>query len=167
MLCIIVAVAENNCIGSDNSLPWHIPQDLARFRELTMGKTVIMGAKTYLSLKRPLKGREMIVLTSDISRYKPVSGVTFHTNAEEIFMVYKNRRDEAFVIGGAEIYKIALPLCDKLYITEILAAFDGDTFFPEINQAEFETESASDVLTDKGSGVRFRYAVKHRRGTVL
>src|SRR5262245_41471215 len=126
---IIVAVAENGVIGRDGTLPWHLPDDLKRFRQLTMGHAVVMGRKTWESIGRPLPGRQMIVVTRQAD-YHP-HGVHVAASLDDALQTARAAGDdEAFVIGGAEIYRHALPLADRLYLTRIHATVEGDTLLP-------------------------------------
>ncbi len=138
---LIVAIAENRVIGKDNDLIWHLPADMAYFKETTLGKPVIMGRKNYLSIPqkfRPLPKRPNIVVTRNKSFTD--EGIDVCYSVEEAIELAKTKsEDEIFIIGGGEIYRYALEnkLCDKLYITEIQQSFDGDTFFPELNKDEW------------------------------
>ena len=130
-LSLIVAITKNNVIGKDNQMPWHLPADLAWFRKNTTGKPVIMGRKTFESIGRPLPKRTNNVLSSppyvsegDIRKENYDSAVDFVKEFDEIML-----------IGGGELFKQYLPKADKLYLTQIQADIDGDTFFPEINWA--------------------------------
>lgn len=132
MLSIIVAKAQNNIIGKDNKLLWHIPEDLKRFKDLTTGHTIIMGRKTFESLGRVLPNRKHIVFTQNSD---------FKVNDENVKIVhsmleiqeYIENKEENFVIGGAMIYNLLMPYVNKMYITEIHKDFEGDTVFPKIN----------------------------------
>lgn len=129
---LIVAQASNRCIGKDGGLPWHIPEDLKHFRQCTMGKTVLMGRKTWESLPekyRPLPGRKNVVITRDAS-FKAEGAILFH-DLEEALKTLKD--DDIWVIGGAEIFKYCLPFAQKIELTQIDIPYDGDTFFPEIS----------------------------------
>lgn len=137
MLSIIVAKSKNNVIGKDNKLIWNIPDDLKRFKKLTTNHTIIMGRKTFESLGRVLPNRKHIVLTNDKNYTVDNPNVQIIHNAEELSK-YEEDNQEHFVIGGAIIYKLLLPKCNKLYITEIEQEFEGDTFFPEIKQDEWK-----------------------------
>ncbi|WP_428036925.1 dihydrofolate reductase [Amphritea sp.] len=133
-LAIIVAQAENRVIGINNNLPWHLPEDLRYFKQVTMGKPIIMGRKTFESIGRPLPGRTNIVVSRDTS-YQPdnvkvVDSLQAARDlAESICMI--DGCDEAMVIGGAQIYEQALPLVDRLYLTQVHAEVAGDAWFPE------------------------------------
>lgn len=135
-ITIIVAIAENNAIGKNNDLLWHISGDLKRFKEITTGHTVVMGRKTYLSLpKRPLPNRRSIVISDIPNECIPdVEVVDSIENAVEIF----DNDKENFIIGGGMIYRQFLPLANKLYLTVVHKKYDADVFFPEINYDEWE-----------------------------
>lgn len=140
LLSLIVAKAENGCIGRDNKLPWYLPNDLKYFRQVTMGKPVIMGRRTWESLKKPLPGRTNIV----ISRQKDyqANGVKVVPGLNEAITLAENiceieGCEEAVVIGGALIYAESLSLVDRLYVTEVHAEVAGDTFFPAYDKKKF------------------------------
>lgn len=140
-LSIIVAAAENNVIGTDNKLPWHLPEDLKYFKAVTMGKPILMGRKTYESIGRPLPGRTNIVITRQ-SDWSAEGVQVVHTLAEaralaeEVALI--DGVDEMVVIGGAEIYAQALPACDQLYLTRVHADVEGDATFPAIDAQEWK-----------------------------
>jgi dihydrofolate reductase len=135
-ISIIVAIAENNGIGKNNQLLWHIPSDLRRFKHITLGHTVIMGKNTFLSLPRgPLKDRRNIVISNNPTDKFDGCETVFSMN-EALDKCDAN--NENFVIGGASIYRQFLPLADRLYLTRIDHSFDADTFFPEINPGDWE-----------------------------
>ena len=128
---IIVAQSQNRVIGINNTLPWHLPADLKRFKEITMGHHMIMGRKTYESIGKPLPGRTSIVITRDKSLH--FEGCTMaHSLAEAFEIAERNGETEAFVIGGADLIKQSIDLCDKLYLTTIHQDFAGDTFLDEL-----------------------------------
>jgi dihydrofolate reductase len=159
VLTVIAAIARNGVIGLGNRLPWHLPADLRHFRALTTGRTVIMGRKTWESLPekfRPLPGRRNIVVTRN-GAY-PAEGATVVTSLPAALAASQD--DEAFVIGGAELYAAALPLADRLQLTEIDATFDGDTHFPAIDPGAWR-ETARAAQHDEAG---FDYAfVTYRR----
>jgi dihydrofolate reductase len=146
MLSILVAADEANGIGKNNQLIWHIPDDLKRFKALTMGRKIIMGRKTYDSIGRPLPGRDNIVVSRQHDLQLP--GCTVVQTLEQA-MALTLPDEEAFVIGGSEIYRQLLPLCKRLYLTRVFSSNDADAFFPEIDDSwliekispRFETES--------------------------
>lgn len=144
MLSIIVAVANNNVIGKNNTLIWHLPEDLKRFKKLTTGHTIIMGRKTFESLGRVLPNRKHIVLSTN-KEYK-----IDNENVEVIYNIsdlekYQNDQEEHFIIGGAKIYSLLLPYAEKMYITKINENFEGDVYFPSINEDEWK-----EVFKEKG-----------------
>lgn len=136
ILSLIVATTKNNVIGKDNQMPWHLPADLAWFRKNTTGKPVIMGRKTFESIGRPLPKRTNIVLSRTPYEHE---GVIWKANFESAVDFVKEF-NEIMLIGGGELFKQYLPKADKLYLTQIQADIDGDTFFPEINWAEWNIE---------------------------
>lgn len=130
---IIVAIDEKRGIGLDNHLPWHLPSDLQHFKKTTLGHHLIMGRKTFLSLGTPLPKRTNIVLTQN-PFYKPLADVVIAHSLEEAFLIAKNKGEtEAFIIGGATIYRQSLPLADRLYLTLVHTQTKADVFFPEIS----------------------------------
>ena len=134
MISLIVAKSENNVIGNKGRIPWHIPNDLKRFKELTTNNIVIMGRKTFESLPekyRPLPNRINIILSKDKS-YKPKCCMVFD-NIKKALKKAGNDK-EIFIIGGGEIYKEGLKYANKVYITEVDGDFDGDTYFPKLNK---------------------------------
>ena len=141
IISIVVAIAENNAIGKENKLLWHLPADLKHFREVTTGHTIIMGRKTYDSVGKPLPNRRNIVITRKSGLEIP--GVEVVHTLEEA-LVLCDEDEEVFIGGGAEIYKMAMSLTDKIYLTVVKGIFDADTFFPEIDPNNWEeTESIS------------------------
>ncbi|WP_363291683.1 dihydrofolate reductase [uncultured Rikenella sp.] len=137
ILSIIVAVAENDIIGSAGRMPWHISEDLRRFRRITTGHPVVMGRKTFESLGgKPLPGRTNIVVSRNPDFAVP-EGVFVAGSLEAAVAKYRDTAEEVFVIGGGEIYRQAMPIADKLYLTRIAASPEGDTRFPEIVSEEW------------------------------
>jgi len=130
IISIIVAMDKNNLIGKKDRIPWHIPSELKRFRDLTMGKPIIMGRKTHESIGKILDGRDNIVLTTN-KKYTH-DGVIIYHDLRSIFQDYSSH-EELFIIGGSEIYQLAFPFAKKLYITYVQGEFDGDTWFPEFS----------------------------------
>ncbi len=134
-LSAVVAVARNGVIGRGNALPWKLRSDLQRFKRLTMGHTLLMGRKTYESIGRPLPGRKTIVLSRNKDTIIEGAIVVPSIDAAlELLPIGSN----AFVVGGAEIYRSAMPLIDNLYLTRVLADIDGDAFFRDWPESEFE-----------------------------
>lgn len=161
MVNIIVAEADNGAIGKDNSLLWHIREDLKYFKKVTMGCPVIMGRRTFESIGRPLPGRQNIVVSKSGIHALP-EGVLPAGSLEEA--VSKAEGDEMFVIGGGQIYRQALPLADRLYVTEVhVTVEDADTFFPEIDAGQWEEESRTAPQTDAESGIEYEFVVYRRK----
>lgn len=139
-LILVVAVAENGVIGRDNQLLWRLRTDLKRFRELTMAKPMIMGRKTFDSIGKPLPGRETIVLTRDTGFSVPGVHVVHRWDeavAKGEELAGSMGADAVAVVGGAEIYRIALPYVQTIYLTEVAAATEGDAFFPPVDRSQF------------------------------
>jgi dihydrofolate reductase len=135
-ISLIVAVDENNGIGINNQLLWHLPADLAHFKQLTLGKPIIMGKNTYLSIGRPLPKRTNIVITHDKT---PIQGVIISDDIRHILTSLENEA-EIMVIGGASIYRACMPLASKIYLTKVHHCFAADTFFPTLtNDWEVKT----------------------------
>jgi len=159
-IAIIAAMASNRVIGKRGALPWHLPEDLKRFKELTTGHPVIMGRKTFESivavLGKPLPDRRSIVVTRS-ARYASPGCEVAATLAGAIHMA---GAQTAFVIGGAEIYALALPLADNLYLTEIDARFDGDAWFPDFDRSEWLETAREKRISTSGLGYSF---VSYRR----
>lgn len=136
IISLVVAAAQNNVIGKNNQLLWHLPNDMRFFKNTTWAMPVIMGRKTFESIgKKPLKGRFNIVVTRS-NNVKPESGEIFLVSSldEAVKKAEETDCKEVFVIGGGEIYKEILPKADKVYLTRVHSKFDGDTFFPELDK---------------------------------
>jgi len=131
---IIVALSENHVIGSGNQLPWKLSGDLKRVKALTMGHHLIMGRKTYESIGRPLPGRTNVIITRN-NAYAPEGCVVVNSLSEALFVAKDD--PEVFVFGGGEIFREALPLVSKIYLTHVHCTIDGDTHFPELNLSEW------------------------------
>jgi len=146
-LSIIVAVAENGVIGNANALPWRLPDDLKRFKALTLGKPVVMGRKTYDSIGRPLPGRTNIVVSRQSGLQ--IAGCIV-VNCVDAAMAAAGSADEIMLIGGAELYCRALPAVNKIYLTRVHANVPGDTFFPELDSRQWhETPVASHPVDER------------------
>ena len=162
MLSIIVAIAKNNVIGKDNKLIWHLPEDLKRFKRLTTGHTIIMGRKTFESLGRVLPNRKHIVLCNDAEMNIDDENVEVIDSIDKIEK-YENSEEENFVIGGASIYKLLLPKASKLYITKINQEFDGDVYFPEIDENEWKIVEREQGIKDEKNPYDYEYITYVRR----
>ena len=156
--CIIVAVADNWGIGVKNALPWHISEDLQYFKAVTRGYPVIMGRSTYFSIGRPLPGRKNIVLNLGGDPIPEVSCV--YSFDEAYAEAAATGKDKCFIIGGASVYRAALPDMDRLYITHVHTEVkDADVFFPEIDPEVWERISTSETHTDPETGFEFEFVV--------
>lgn len=132
-ISIIVAAAQNRAIGRNNKLLWHIPEDLKRFRKLTLGHPVIMGQKTFESIGRPLPKRTNIVLSKN--RYFLAHGcIVCHSFNQAVKIAKQKDNQEIFIIGGGEVYRQAIGIADKLYLTLVQGSYEADTFFPDYSQ---------------------------------
>lgn len=158
MISLIVAHDLNKVIGVDNAMPWHLPEELAYFKKMTMGKAMIMGRKTYDSIGRPLPGRQTIVVTRNQAFDE--EGVIVVHQLEEGIKKAKEYADEAMIIGGAEIFELSLEFADRLYITLIDEAFKGDTFFPEYTD-DWKVISTSEEQVSK-NGTSYTYLIYER-----
>ena len=152
-------MSSNRVIGVNNTLPWHLSEDLKHFKSLTTGHTIIMGRKTYESIGRPLPNRRNIVISRNSNT--SYEGVEVVHSLEDAFSISTNDK-EVFVIGGSNIYEQALSFVDKLYITEIKKSFLGDAFFPEINKQIWIEYSRDDHVTNDGLEFSF---VKYQKNT--
>ena len=135
MITIIAAVAENNALGKDNTLVWHLPDDFKRFKQLTTGHYIIMGRKTFESFPKPLPNRTHIIVTRQ-KNYAPEGCIVVHSIEAGISKCPKD--EEVFIIGGGEIYKQSLPFTDKIELTCVHGNVEADTYFPEINYNDWE-----------------------------
>ena len=142
-LAMIVAMAKNNVIGLDNDMPWHLPADLKRFKATTLGNPIIMGRRTYESIGRPLPGRLNIVLSRDTDL--EIDGCTVVNSLEEALRTAKeanstsdNPKEEIFIVGGSHLYNKFISEIDTLYLTQIDAEIEGDTFFPDYTKYNWQ-----------------------------
>ncbi|TNH03654.1 type 3 dihydrofolate reductase [Testudinibacter sp. TR-2022] len=158
-ISLIVAFTQNRVIGRDNQMPWHLPRDLAWFKRNTLNKPVIMGRKTFESIGRPLPNRTNIVL----SRQPFVSdGVQWADSLQTALGLCK-KADEVMIIGGGELFKQSLPLADKLYLTEIQTALDGDTFFPVLDLNDWHIVEDELVTADDKNAYACRFLILKRK----
>jgi len=157
-LYLIAAVAANGVIGADGALPWQLPEDLKHFKRMTQGHAVIMGRRTWESIGRPLPGRRNVVVTRQTAFAVP--GASVAASLQDALALCRDQ-DVVFVIGGAELYRAALPLADGLLLTEIQRDFDGDTRFPEYDRSRWrQAERERHVAAD---GMRFDFVRYVRR----
>ena len=156
MLSIIAAIANNNVIGKDNGLIWHLPEDLKRFKKLTTGHTIIMGRKTFESLGRVLPNRKHIVLCKSGKLQIKNENVEIVTDIEQLKPNIKSK-EENFVIGGASIYQLLIPYANKMYITKIHHSFEGDTFFPKIDEAQWKIVAKEKGIKNEENPYEYEY----------
>lgn len=165
LISIIVAVSENNVIGRNNDLPWHLPADMKYFKNTTLGHCVVMGRKNYDSIPlkyRPLQGRINIVVTRNKNFH--AAGVVAAGSIEEAIDYAKNKNEsECFIIGGGEVFSQSLKYCDKVYLTRIHHSFDGDVFFPELPLHEWKEVSRIENKADEKNILPFSFLVYERK----
>ena len=166
IISLIAAVAENNVIGKNNTLPWHLPADMKYFRDTTMGHSVIMGRRNYDSIPlkyRPLDGRTNIVVTRQKSFQADgcivVNSVEEALNAADRIPPLGGGGAEVFIIGGADIYRQTIDIADKIYYTKIHHIFDGDAFFPRIDSSKWKMTSEKVVNPDEKNKFSFSFCV--------
>jgi len=165
-LSLICAMDENMVIGRNNSLPWHLPEDLKYFKRTTMGKSIIMGRKTYESIGRPLPGRTNIIVTRsrdyEVENARVVDCLTDAIELAETIS-FIDGSEEAFIIGGAELYKHALPFVDRMHLTMVHSEVDGDTYFPDFDVEEWEEVSKEHFDADESNPYDYSICVLQRR----
>ena len=160
ILSCIVAVAENGVIGRDNGLPWRLSADLKRFKQITTGHTLIMGRKTFESIGKPLPNRTSVVLTRDRG-YEHAGAVVVHSLNEALERC--RGEQEVFVIGGAEVFREALPRVQRLYLTRVLAEVEGDALFPVNEFSDWEQVEQASLPADEKNEYATSYEVYVRR----
>lgn len=158
MISIVVAMDKNRVIGKNNQLPWHLPADLAYFKSVTMGHAMVMGRKTYEAIGRPLPGRKNIILTKN--RHYEADGCIIIHSVQEVLETFAD--EPLDVIGGAQIISQFLPFTKKLYITKIEESFEGDVFFPKINEKEWNLVSKKQGVTDEKNPYLYYFLVYER-----
>jgi dihydrofolate reductase len=160
LVSLIVAAAANDVIGVDNRLPWHLPQDLRRFRAITLGKPIVMGRRTHESIGRPLPGRRNIVLSRRpgyaAEGCEAVAGL-------DAALALAGDAEEVMVIGGAALYREALPLAGRIYLTRLHRAFVGDTRFPSLDNADWRAVQREDFPADGERELGYSYLTLERR----
>lgn len=162
MISLLVAMDKNNVIGYKNDLPWHLPRDLKYFKEKTTGHTIIMGRKTFESIGRPLPNRRNIVVTRNKTFVQ--EGVEVIHDLATIWQLNdESPREELFIIGGAELYRQALPHADRLYITKIEETFEGDTYFPTFSEAEWELTKKEQGIQDENNPYEYYFLQYERK----
>ncbi|MDA7025710.1 dihydrofolate reductase [Bacillus sp. CLL-7-23] len=161
MISFIFAMDRNNLIGQNNDLPWHLPEDLKYFKKVTSGHPVIMGRKTFESIGKPLPNRRNIVVTSNRNITIPDCEILY--SVQEI-VKFASKEEECFVIGGSTLYRELFPFAEKLYMTKIDEAFEGDRYFPEFAENEWEMVSRKKGLKDDKNPYNYEFLVYQRKG---
>lgn len=162
MLKILVAFDENRVIGKNNTLIWHLPADLKRFKALTTGHVIIMGRKTFESIGKPLPNRTTIVISRQADLQ--IEGVIIAHSVEEAILKAKSiTRDDIFIVGGAEIYALSLALADQILVTQLHDIFEGDAYFPEIPTETFEVTEKERGITDEKNAYQYSYITYTRK----
>ncbi|QLC66390.1 dihydrofolate reductase [Flavobacterium sp. LPB0248] len=146
MIIMIAAAAENNALGKNNELVWHLPNDFKRFKSLTTGHHIIMGRKTFESFPKPLPDRVHIVISRQ-ENYKPEGCIVVDSIEKAIALCPEN--DDSYVIGGGEIYNLALPFTDIIELTKVHHSFEADAFFPKINKSEWVLVESEENYKDE------------------
>lgn len=159
-ISIIVAMAQNRVIGNHNQLPWHLPADLKRFKEITLGKPVMMGRKTFLSIGKALVGRRNIVLSTDPDFV--AQGCEVFSSIEEALSAVKDE-SEIMIIGGAQLYHELLPKADRLYLTLIHDHVEGDAFFPAWERSDWQEISRHDVSKSENNPFNYSFIILDRK----
>jgi len=161
MVAIIVAMGENNVIGDKNKLLWTLKDDLKRFKELTLNNIVVMGKNTYYSLpsSKPLKNRINIV----ISKSEKISGVEMVSSIDDAVFTYKKYKKDVYIIGGESIYKQFISIVDKIYLTVVDTTLDGDTYFPKLNNNEWDIETINTHKKNKNNEYSYINYIYHKK----
>nr|AIA18272.1 Dihydrofolate reductase [uncultured bacterium] len=163
-ISIIVAASENNIIGRNNDLPWHLPADMKYFKDTTMGHCVVMGRKNFESIPpkySPLVGRTNIVITRQ-KDYNANGAIVVNSIQEAIDFSRNQNETECFITGGGEIFKQSIRLCNRIYLTRIHAVIEGDIYFPELNKEEWKEVSRKDIEPDEKNKFPFSFLIYER-----
>jgi len=162
MISMIAAVADNRVIGNKNTIPWHMPADFKYFKETTLGKTVVMGLNTFNSIGgKPLPGRKHIILSND-PNYTPPADCVVARSIDEVVEMVKDI-SEVMICGGASVYRQFLPLAKRLYLTYVHASPEGDTYFPEVNPAEWNEVKRTDFKADEKNMYDYSFVILERK----
>jgi dihydrofolate reductase len=158
----IVAISKNRVIGSDNEIPWHLPADMAFFKRTTMGHFVIMGRLTFLSLGRPLPKRTNVVVTRN-PFFTATGCLVAHSLEEALSLAEEAGETEVFIIGGGQIYRESMEYLDRIYLTEVDVAVEGDVFFPELEENEWEVTHSKSHPADEKNEFSYTFKTLERR----
>jgi dihydrofolate reductase len=162
VLKILVAFDENRVIGKNNALIWHLPADLKRFKALTTGHVIIMGRKTFESIGKPLPNRTTIVISRQTDLQ--IEGVILANSVEEAILKAKSiTREDIYIVGGAEIYTLSMPVADQILVTQLHDIFEGDAFFPEISPENWKVKDKERGVTDEQNAYQFSYITYSRK----
>ncbi len=164
MISLIVAMDERNGIGLNGRLPWHLSADLKRFKELTMGHHVLMGRKTYTSIGRSLPGRIQVVITHD-KEFQAENVLTAESFPAALELAAAGGETEAFVIGGSQIFREALSLAERIYLTRVHAALDADVFFPALDKAHWQETCLSTYPADAKNDFPYSFYILEKKDT--
>ncbi len=159
-ISLIVAMARNRVIGTNNTLPWHLPADLKHFKALTMGHHIVMGRKTYESIGKPLPGRISVVVTRNAG-YAPPGVIT--ANSLEAAISACDGENEIFIIGGAELYRQSITFADRIYLTEIDADISGDAHFTELDHTLWKEAGRESHVRDEKNAYPYQFVIYDRK----
>lgn len=162
IISFIVAASENNVIGKNNKLPWYLPTDMKYFKNVTWGMPVVMGRKSFEALGEALKGRTNIVVTRN-KNWKANGIQAVQSIDQAITLAAQTDAKEIFIIGGGEIFRAALPSADRIYLTRVHENFDGDAFFPELNEEDWKLVSSRECSPDEKNSYALSFEVWERK----
>jgi dihydrofolate reductase len=167
-ISLIAAAGDgNNAIGFKGKIPWHLPADFKRFKELTLGHPVIMGQKTFESMKKPLPDRTNVIITSDVDFCADHFEVNPHvTHSLDEALEVAQDADEVFIIGGGQIYRLAFLKAQKIYLTKVHGTFEGDVFFPEVSESEWRLVSSEDHAKDDKNAFDYTFCIYERKSLI-
>jgi dihydrofolate reductase len=158
-ISLIVAMAKNRVIGADNRIPWHLPNELRMFKNLTMGHHIVMGRKTYESINRLLPGRTTVIVTRQLD-YSVPDAIVAHSIDEALDACRGD--NESFVIGGADLFRATLPIADRVYLTIVDAEPAGDTFMPNIDMSGWRESASQSFVSDEKHAHGYRFTIYDR-----
>ena len=162
IISLIVAMDENRAIGVNNRIPWHLPDDLKRFKTLTMEHHIIMGRKTYESISNPLPGRTKVIITRQ-QHYQPDGCLVVHSVDEAIDLVENRGETEAFIIGGGEIFKQSLELADRIYLSIVHTTVQAEIYFPQLDELQWTEIESSHHPVDQTHQFPYTYKTLIRK----
>lgn len=166
IISLVVAMDENRVIGAGNKLPWKLPRDMRRFRRLTRGQLVIMGRKTYESIGEPLPDRVNIILTRDVRFSAQAECIVVHSLTEALVAADGGGYDEVMVIGGANVYEQFLARAQRIYLTTVHHAFEGDAYFPQFDESEWEESDQEHHKPDANNPYSCTFVTLNRKSGI-